>query len=51
MAIILPIVLRIFTYINPTDEWQEIKDKNIGMAIIIASVILSTAIVIASAIS
>lgn len=51
MAIVLPIVLKIFTLINPVNEWEEIKKGNIGMAIIIASVIIATAIVISSAIS
>jgi uncharacterized membrane protein YjfL (UPF0719 family) len=51
MAVILPIVLKVFTFINPTNEWEEIKKGNIGISIILSSVILSTAIVIAYAIS
>ena len=50
MAIILPVVLKIFSLINPTNEWQEVKNGNTGMAIILSSVIIATAIVIAAAI-
>lgn len=51
MAVILPLVLKIFSLINPIDEWQEVKNGNIGVAIILASVIIATAVVIASAIA
>lgn len=51
MAIILPLILKVFTLINPINEWEEIKKGNVGVAIILASVILSTSIVIAYAIS
>lgn len=51
MAIMLPIVIRIFNWINPIDEWQEIKNGNIGVAILLSAVIIATALVIASAIS
>ena len=50
MAVILPIVLKIFSGINPTDEWEEVKKGNVSMGIILASVIIATAIVIAAAI-
>lgn len=51
MAIILPIVLKIFSAINPIDEWDEVKKGNLGVAIILASVIISTALVICFSIS
>ena len=51
MAIILPIVLKVFSAINPIDEWQEIKNGNLGVALIMVAIILATAIVIGFAIS
>jgi uncharacterized membrane protein YjfL (UPF0719 family) len=47
MAIALGILVKIFAFITPIDEWEEIKKGNIGVAIILASVIIGTAIVIA----
>lgn len=51
MAIILPIVLKIFSAVNPIDEWQEIKNGNWGVALIMVAVIIATAVVIGFAIS
>lgn len=51
MAIILPFVLKIFSAINPIDEWEEIKKGNLGVALIMVAVILAVAIVIGFAIS
>lgn len=51
MSIILPIVLKIFSAINPIDEWEEIKKGNLGVALIMVSVIIATALVICFAIS
>ena len=45
MAIALPILLWVFDKFTPIDEWQEIKKGNIGVAIIIAALILGFAIV------
>lgn len=47
MAIALGILVKVFSWITPIDEWTEIKNGNIGVAIIIASVIMGTALVIA----
>ncbi|MFA5072173.1 MAG: DUF350 domain-containing protein [Candidatus Pacearchaeota archaeon] len=46
MALALSLLIKVFTWITPIDEWEEIKKNNIGVAIIIASVILGTALVI-----
>ncbi len=51
MAIILPIVLKIFSAITPIDEWEEVKKGNLGVALILVSVIIATALVICFAIS
>lgn len=46
MAIALGILVKIFSWITPIDEWEEIKKGNIGVSIIIASIIIGTALVI-----
>lgn len=49
MGIGIIITLKLFTFSTRNlDEWKEIKDKNIAVAIIIASVILSCAWVVSS---
>jgi len=50
MAIALPIVIYIFSKFTPIDEWAEIKKGNIGVAIIIAALIIAFAVVIGFAI-
>ncbi len=46
MAIALSVLIKIFSRITPIDEWEEIKKGNIGVAIIMASIIIGTALVI-----
>jgi uncharacterized membrane protein YjfL (UPF0719 family) len=46
MAIALSISVKVFSLITPINEWEEIKKGNIGMAVIMAAVILGTALVI-----
>jgi uncharacterized membrane protein YjfL (UPF0719 family) len=46
MAIALGILVKIFSWITPINEWEEIKKGNIGVAIIVASIIIGTALVI-----
>lgn len=46
MAIALTILTKIFTYISPVDEWEELKKGNMAVAVVLASIILGTAIVI-----
>ncbi len=46
MAIALGILVKIFSWITPINEWEEIKNGNIGVAIIMASTIIGTALVI-----
>lgn len=47
MAVALPILLWVFAKFTPIDEWGEIKKGNIGVAIIIAGLIIAFAIVMA----
>ena len=47
MAIALPLALMIFAKITPIDEWKELEKGNIGVAIIVSTVIFVTAMVVA----
>jgi uncharacterized membrane protein YjfL (UPF0719 family) len=49
MALCLVLVLRIFTWLTPLDEWQELRNGNVGVAIVLAAVILAFAIAVAAA--
>ncbi|MCX6795034.1 MAG: DUF350 domain-containing protein [Candidatus Falkowbacteria bacterium] len=46
MAFALSILVKVFSWITPIDEWEEIKKGNLGVAIIIASIIIGTSLVI-----
>jgi len=48
MAISLWILLKVFTWLTPVDEWEELKKGNLGIAIVMAAVIVGFAIVVAS---
>ncbi len=47
MAISLGILVKVFSWITPIDEWQEINKGNLAPAIVLSSAILGTALVIA----
>ncbi len=51
MAIALAMMLKVFNWLTPVDEWEEIKKGNIAVAIAVASVIISAALVIGNAIT
>ena len=46
MAVSLWILLRVFTWLTPIDEWEELKRGNLGIAILMAAVVIGFAIVI-----
>jgi uncharacterized membrane protein YjfL (UPF0719 family) len=46
MAVSLWILLKVFTWLTPVDEWEEVKKGNLGVAIIMAAVIVGFAIVV-----
>jgi uncharacterized membrane protein YjfL (UPF0719 family) len=50
MALSLWILLSVFTWLTPVDEWDELKKGN-AVAIVMAAVIIGFALVIASAIA
>lgn len=51
MALAFVLMMKIFKHMTPFNEWEEIKKGNMAVAVTVASVILSAAIVIAQAIS
>ena len=44
MVLSLWIVLLVFTWLTPVDEWEELKKGNLAMALVMAAVIISFAI-------
>ncbi len=48
MAVSLWILLKVFTWLTPIDEWEEMKKGNLGVAIILAAVIIGFGLVVAS---
>lgn len=47
MGVALSILVKIFSWVSPIDDWVEIKNGNKAVAIVLSSVILGGAIVIA----
>jgi uncharacterized membrane protein YjfL (UPF0719 family) len=50
LAVGLGILLRVFDWLTPIDEWEEIKKGNVSVAIIMAAVILALGVAIGFAI-
>jgi uncharacterized membrane protein YjfL (UPF0719 family) len=48
MAVSLWLLLKVFTWLTPIDEWEELRKGNLGIAIIMAAVIIGFAIVVGS---
>lgn len=46
MAVSLGILIKIFDWISPINEWEEIRKGNMAMAIVLAAIILGSALVI-----
>jgi uncharacterized membrane protein YjfL (UPF0719 family) len=51
MALSLWVLLAIFTWLTPVNEWEELKKGNVSIAIVMAAVIIGFALVVASAIA
>jgi uncharacterized membrane protein YjfL (UPF0719 family) len=49
MAIALVLLLRVFTWLTPIDEWAELRNGNVGVAVVLAAVIIAFALVVAGA--
>lgn len=50
MAVGLAVMFKVFNKLTPVNEWDEIKNGNMSVGIVMAAAILSAAIVISSAI-
>ena len=48
MAVSFWLLLKVFTWLTPIDEWEELRKGNLGIAIIMAAVIIGFAIVVGS---
>jgi uncharacterized membrane protein YjfL (UPF0719 family) len=51
MSLALGLLIKVWDWITPVDEWEELKKGNVAVAIVLAAVILGFAIVVAVAIS
>jgi uncharacterized membrane protein YjfL (UPF0719 family) len=51
MVLSLWILLLVFTWLTPVDEWEELKKGNLAVAMVMAAVIIGFALVISSAIA
>lgn len=51
MAVAFLVMMKVFNKTTPFNEWEEIKNGNVAVAITIAAVIISAALVIGKAIS
>jgi uncharacterized membrane protein YjfL (UPF0719 family) len=50
MGVAFIVIMKIFKFLTPFNEWEEIKNGNMAVAITIAAVIISAALVVANAI-
>jgi uncharacterized membrane protein YjfL (UPF0719 family) len=50
MAIALALLLRVVAWLTPMDEWAELRQGNVAVAIVVGAVIVAFALVIAAAI-
>lgn len=51
MSLALGILIKVWDWITPIDEWEELKKGNLAVAIVVAAVIIAFAIVIAAAVA
>lgn len=51
MSAALALLIKVWNWITPIDEWEELKKGNVAVAIITAAVIIAFAIVVSSAIA
>jgi len=51
MSIALGLLIKVWDWITPIDEWEELRKGNIAVAIVLAAVVLGFAIVVAASVS
>ena len=50
MALSLVLLLRVFTWLTPVDEWAELRQGNVAVAIVVGAVVVAFALVVSAAI-
>jgi putative membrane protein len=50
MAIALVLLVRVFTWLTPIDEWAELRQGNVAVAIVVGAIAMAIALVVAAAI-
>lgn len=50
MAVSLAVLLKVFTWLTPVDEWEELRNGNVGIAIVLGAAIIAFALVVSAAI-
>ena len=51
MSLALGLCVKVWNWLTPVDEWEELKKGNVAVAIVLAAVIIGFAIVVGVAIS
>lgn len=51
MSIALGLLIKVWDWITPIEEWEELRKGNIAVAIVLAAVVLGFAIVVAASVS
>jgi uncharacterized membrane protein YjfL (UPF0719 family) len=51
MSLALGVCVKVWSWLTPVDEWEELKKGNIAVAIVLAAVIIGFAMVVSTAIS
>ncbi len=51
MAVSLVVLLKVFTWLTPVDEWAELKNGNLGIAIVMGAVIIAFGLVVGASIA
>jgi len=51
MSVALGVLVKVWSWITPIDDWEELKKGNIAVAIVVAAVIIAFAIVVSAAIN
>jgi len=51
MSLALGLLVKVWSWITPVDDWEELRKGNIAVAIVLASVIIGFAIVVSAAVA
>jgi len=50
MSVALALLVKVWSWVTPIDDWEEIRKGNIAVAIVLAAVIIGCSLVVALAI-